>query len=258
MTGQAEFMEAIRELERIAQTNGNRLSMGEIRDYFSDYKLDGTQYDFICKYYEARNITISDRRAGEETDITEEEIETRADPLDEEMVSRYRKETGTLSTLSEDQVERIARKLTSGDGNARNLLIEANLSLAMKIAGEYKGKGMAMSDLIQESNIGLLVAVNDYEPEFHGRFGTYVEQMIRRQIEEALDEYNHSTRSAMKIASRVNELTAVATAFAREYEREATPHELAQRLGIPEEQVRELMKVSLDAIAVLDGAKIGK
>ena len=258
MAGQAEFMEAIRELEGIARTNGDRLTMEMIKDFFSDYELDGTKYDFICKYYEARNISISGRREPEEADFGDEEIEMKADPLDEEMVSRYRKETGELSTLSEDQIERIARKLTSGDENARNLLIEASLSLAMGIAGEYKGRGMAMSDLIQESNIGLLVAVNDYEPEMHGRFGIYVEQMIRRQIEEALEEYNHSTRSAMKIASRVNELTAVATAFAREYEREATPNELAQRLGIPEDQVRELMKVSLDAIAVLDGAKIGK
>ena len=82
--------------------------------------------------------------------------------------------------------------------------------------------------------------------------------MIRQQIEEALTEYSHSTRSAKKWPVVINELNALATAFAREYEREARPTELAESMGISEEEVRELMKVSLDAIAVLDQGKIGR
>ena len=257
MAGQEEFMKEIQELEKIGKINGNRLSMDEIRDYFSHMNLDDKQYDFICTYFEARNITISDRVRKQETLISDEEIEVKEDPLDAEMVSIYRQETDSLTQIPEDQTERIARKLVKGDENARNLLIESNLSLAMEIAGNYKGKGLPMSDLIQESNIGLMLAVNEYEPEFHGSFHGFVEEMIRRQIEAALKEYNQSTRSAMKMAMRVNELNRIATAFAREYEREAKPHELAERMGIPEDQVRELMKVSLDAIAVLDESKIG-
>ncbi len=257
MSGQEEFMREIQELEKIAKINGNRLNMDEIREYFSHMNLEDKQYDFICKYYESRNITVSDRVRKQEDLISDEEIEIKEDPLDAEMVSIYKQETGSLTRIPEDQVERIARKLVKGDENARNLLIESNLSAAMEIAGDYKGKGLPMSDLIQESNIGLMLAVNEYEPEFHGNFHSYMEQTIRRQIEASLEEYNHSTRSAMKMAMRVNELNRIATAFAREYEREAKPHELAERMGIPEDQVRELMKVSLDAIAVLDESKIG-
>lgn len=257
MAGQEEFMREIRELEKIGKINGDRLSMDEIRQFFSHMNLDETQYDFICSYYESRHITISDRVRKQETEIPDGEIEVKEDPLDAEMVSIYKQETGSLTQIPDDQVERIARKLAKGDENARNLLIESNLALAMEIAGDYRGKGLPMSDLIQESNIGLMLAVNDYEPEMHGRFHGFVEGMIRRQIENSLDEYNHSTRSAMKMAMRVNELNRIATAFAREYEREARPHELAERMGISEDQVRELMKVSLDAIAVLDESKIG-
>lgn len=257
MARQEEFMQEIQELEKIGKINGNRLSMDEIRDYFSHMDLDDKQYDFICTYYESRDIIVSDRVKKQETMIPDEEIEMKEDPLDAEMVSIYRQETGSLTRIPQDQTERIARKLIKGDENARNLLIESNLSLAMEIAEDYKGKGLPMSDLIQESNIGLMLAVNEYEPEIHGSFHIFVEEMIRRQIETSLEEYNHSTRSAMKMAMRVNELNRIATAFAREYEREAKPHELAERMGIPEEQVRELMKVSLDAIAVLDESKIG-
>ena len=73
--------------------------------------------------------------------------------------------------------------------------------------------------------------------------------MIRKHLEETLEEYNSSTRSAVKMANRVNEMNDIATAFAKEYEREAKPSEIAERMGITEEEVRELMKVSLDAIA---------
>ena len=101
-----------------------------------------------------------------------------------------------------------------------------------------------------------MVAVNDFEPALDRDFASYKEKIMRRHIENALEEYNQSTRSAMKMASRVNELNDIATAFAKEYEREAKPNELAQRMGITEEEVKELMKVSLDAIAVLDQGKI--
>ncbi len=255
MAGQVEFMEAVRELERIAETNEKQLSMEEIEAYFAEMGLDEKQFDFICKYYESHNITITNR-VEKLDDILDEVIETKEDPLDEEMVSIYVKETNKSSKLSDDQIEQIAKKIINGDENARNLLIEANLAYAIEIAKEYKGKGLQTSDLIQESNIGLMMAVNDYEPELHGKFKTYLEKMIRGQIEASLEEYNGSTRSAMKMATKINQLNDVATAFAKEFEREAKPNELAERLGISEDEVRELMRVSLDAIAVLDENKM--
>ena len=97
-----------------------------------------------------------------------------------------------------------------------------------------------------------MVAVNEFEPDIDKDFHAFSEKMIRKHLEETLEEYNSSTRSAVKMANRVNE---IATAFAKEYEREAKPSEIAERMGITEEEVRELMKVSLDAIAVLNQDK---
>ena len=175
--------------------------------------------------------------------------------MDAEIVAFYLKEMEKAKQLSGEQEMVIARKLVSGDDNARNLLIEANLSKAVQIAKEYEGRGLLLSDLIQESNIGLMVAVNEFEPDIDRDFQMFCEKMIRKHLEETLEEYNASTRSAVKMANRVNEMNDIATAFAREYEREAKPSEIAERMGITEEEVRELMKVSLDAIAVLDQSK---
>ena len=256
MAGQTDFLEAIRELERIAETNGNQLNMRDIEIYFSDMHLAEKQLDYICRYLESHQIYIENRVNRGEDEFIDEDVETKSDPLDEEMVSLYMKETEIARQLSGDQESMIVRKLINGDENARNLLIEANLSYAVELAKEYTGQGLLLSDLIQESNIGLMVAVNDFEPALDRDFASYKEKIMRRHIENALEEYNQSTRSAMKMASRVNELNDIATAFAKEYEREAKPNELAQRMGITEEEVKELMKVSLDAIAVLDQGKI--
>ncbi|MBR0411550.1 MAG: sigma-70 family RNA polymerase sigma factor [Eubacterium sp.] len=257
MTGQEDFMAAIHELERLARTQGDQLAMQEIMDYFSDMKLTEKQMDYICKYLEMQGVHI-ENRVPHGGDPEADDDQEREDPLDEEMVRIYKKEAAKAASLTRDQEYQLVYKLTAGDENARNLLIEANLSLAMELAEEYRGRGLPVSDLIQESNIGLMMAINQFEPEIDGSFSDYKESTIRQQIEAALNEYSHSTRSARKMASRVNELNALATAFAREYEREATPSELAERMGITEEEVRELMKVSLDAVAVLDQGKIGR
>ncbi|MDO4975889.1 MAG: sigma-70 domain-containing protein [Eubacteriales bacterium] len=257
MAGQMEFMEAIQELLRIAQTNGNQLSMDEITNYFMDMELDDKKLDFICKYYEAQGIVILNRVEKLEEDLIEEEILTKEDPLDNEMVAIYMKEAKNAKTLTEEQMESMVVLMLDGDEMAKESLVEANLSLAIETAKNYKGKGMLLSDLIQEANIGLMMAVATYEPESDAGILAYIRGMMQKQIEESLEEYNSSTRSAMKMATRINELNDVATAFAKEYDREAKPEELAKRMGISEEEVRELMKVSLDAIAFVDESKMG-
>lgn len=251
MAGQTEFLEAIRELERLGETNGNQLSMEEILSYFSDMKLEERQADFICRYFESHGIHITHRIRRMEEPVLEE-IPHKEDPLDAEMVAIYLKEMERANRLSGEQEKIIARRLANGDKNARQLLIESNLSRAVEIAEDYKNQGILLGDLIQEANIGLMLAVNDYEPELHGDFAAFADRSIRAHIEQEIALYNASTRSAVKMANRVNELNDIATAFSREYEREAKPSELAERMGITEEEVRELMKTSLDAIAVLN------
>lgn len=248
-----EFLNGIKDLERLGQASGNELILKDIQNYFEHMNLNQKQIDDICRYLSARKIHIKNwiPESGKNREGLEE-IETAKDPLDQNMVDIYLEEIRKSSRLTPDQETMVARKLALGDENARNLLIEANLSYATEIAKEFEGKGLLLSDLIQESNIGLMIAVNDFEPGLHGVFHEFAGKRIRDHLSHAIEEYSQSTRSAIKMANRVNELNEIATAFAREYEREAKPYEIAKRMGITEEEVKELMKVSLDAIAVLE------
>ena len=100
--------------------------------------------------------------------------------------------------------------------------------------------------------LGLLLAVSTYRTEEDGDFDSYLEREIRLRIEEALQDYNDSGRSSVKMAGQINRLNEISAAFARENGREARVDELAERMGIPEEEVRILMKASLDAVNLLE------
>ena len=170
MGGQTEFLDAVRELERLAQTNNNHLKMEEIRAYFADMNLKEEQLDYICRYLESHRIFIENRISRGQTEIADEDVTTKEDPLDADMVNIYMEEIGKASQVSEEQEEMLVRKLINGDENARNLLIESNLAYATALAKEYTGRGLLLSDLIQECNIGLMMAVNEFEPQLHGSF----------------------------------------------------------------------------------------
>ena len=136
MAGQTDFLEAVQELERIAQTNGNRLDMEEIRQFFSDMQLKEEQLDYLCRYLESHRIFIENRIVRSRKDEEDEPVTTREDPLDADMVKIYEEEIQKASQISEEQERMLMRKLMNGDENARNLLIEANLSYAPDDGGQ--------------------------------------------------------------------------------------------------------------------------
>ena len=257
MPAAGDFMTMISELERIARTKGDCLKMQEIKDYFSDMELADTQLDYICQYFEGKQIYIEDRveRSADE-ELFEEELTTPEDPMDAEIVEMYMAEAKLAAILEPQQELALLEVAATGDSGARNMLVEANLMLAIEVAREYAGKGMLMSDLIQEANMGLMKAASDYNPGnlsehpegLEERLKEYKKQSMRKHIAEALDEYNEAGRSAAKMAARINRLNDLATAYAKEHGKEATPKELAGLMGISEDEVRELMKTSLDAI----------
>ena len=119
MGGQTEFLDAVRELERLAQTNNNHLDMNEIRGYFADMDLKDEQLDYICRYLESHRIFIENRVSRGQTEIADEEVTTKEDPLDADMVNIYMEEIGKASQISEEQEEMLVRKLLNGDENAR-------------------------------------------------------------------------------------------------------------------------------------------
>lgn len=248
MADKNKFLQDLTTLVKIAKTNNNRITKQEIREYFSEMNLEEGQRAMIYRYMTDQGVYIDGYEIWDEP-ISEEEYQEE-NHVESAIVAIYMEELKDKNSLSPDQEQFVARKMLMGDEEARQLLIESNLNLVTTLAKEYKGRSLPLGDLIQEGNIGLLMGVAEYELSTGVTFHDYICKSIKKAIEEALVEDSRETISAKKVASRANELSDLATEMAKELEREATPKELAEQMGITEEQVRELMKISLDAVTV--------
>lgn len=250
MEDKNKFLQDLETLMQIAKTNGNTITKEEIREYFSELCPEESQRALIYRYMVDHGITIPGYEIWEEP-ISEEEYQE-DDEVESAIVSIYMEELKDKNALSEEQEQLVARKMLAGDEEARKLLIESNLNLVAAIAKQYKKSSLPMGDLIQEGNIGLLMGVASYELSTGVAFRNYITEAIHEAIKAALTEDSREIGYAKKMASRANELSDLAAEMAQELEREATPKELAERMGITEDEVREIMKVSLDAVNVLE------
>ena len=242
------FLEKIRDLERAAGAAGGMLTEDQIRAAFADQDISQEHFEYICRFFESRQLAIEGRDKPVNEDPSDHRISTRETRSGKDVVNLYMKELDLTSRLSPAEEERLLDQLALGSMEARNLLVEGLLPMAAEIAGAYRGKGLSHADLIQESNLCLIMATSAYERERHGNYRDYLREEICGHLEDRLSDYTQSMRSARKMARLMNRLNDTAAAFAREHDREATIEELTDRMGLSEEEVRELMKASLDAV----------
>jgi RNA polymerase primary sigma factor len=206
----------------------------------------------------------------------EAEIEEKADRpsfkgvASDDVITLYMKEVGTTPLLSgEDEIElalawrrgEAARRLLAKDGSdreerqllekdiergdrARRRLIEANSRLVISIARRYLRRGLPLSDLIQEGNLGLIKAVERFDPDKGHRFSTYATWWIRQAILRAVADQGRTIRLPAHIVDELNRLNRVAKRLVQELGREPTDEELATELDIPLERIDELMSLA--------------
>src|SRR6056300_670860 len=142
-----------------------------------------------------------------------------------------------------DQLKNIHKRMIQGETNSRNAkreMIEANLRLVISIAKKYTNRGLQFLDLIQEGNIGLMKAVDKFEYRRGYKFSTYATWWIRKAI----------TRSIADKAKTINKIVRTQRLILSEFGREATPEELAQKLRMPLDKVRKVLKISKEPVSL--------
>jgi RNA polymerase primary sigma factor len=143
--------------------------------------------------------------------------------------------------------------LTEGEGairEAKNALIEANLRLVISIAKKYLGRGIGFSDLIQEGNVGLMKAVEKFEYRRGYKFSTYATWWIRQSITRAIAEQSRTIRVPVHMVEAVNRMTKTMNEFVQENGREPLPEEVAEKLNVPVEKVRTMLRISREPVSL--------
>jgi RNA polymerase primary sigma factor len=155
--------------------------------------------------------------------------------------------------LKGESVIRNLRIFGEGEGTiaeARRKLIEANLRLTVNIAKKYMRKGLGLSDLIQEGNIGLMKAVDKFNYKKGYKFSTYATWWIKQSITRALADQSMTIRKPVHVVDRMNKILRVSQDFVQEFGTEPTEEEVAKRTNLPIEKVRETLKICSEPISI--------
>ena len=165
-------------------------------------------------------------------------------------VRMYLKEIGRINLLTSDEEFEYAKLAVEGDGYAKKILAESNLRLVVSIAKRYVGRGMLFLDLIQEGNIGLMKAVEKFDPTKGYKFSTYATWWIRQAITRSIADQARTIRVPVHMVETINKLARAQRQLTQELNREPTDEELAKRLNLTVEKVREVYKISQDPVSL--------
>ena len=258
-------------LVKDAEKKKNALEFQEVIDYFSDLKPNQDELNDIADFLTERGVDVllpedctddnlfilndDDESLEEETSEAEftsspvRSVETDSGNVSDP-IHMYLKEIGQVPLLSPDQEVELARRVAEGDENAKKQLEEANLRLVVSIAKHYTGHDMSLMDLIQEGNLGLIRAVEKYDYKKGFRFSTYATWWIRQSITRAIADQGRTIRIPVHMVENINKVNRASRDLMQELGRDATPEEIAKRIHMTPERVREIQKISREPVSM--------
>nr|WP_330384471.1 RNA polymerase sigma factor RpoD [Christensenella timonensis] len=229
----------------------------DIMGSLDDVQLRPDQIEKLYETLEEQNIDVIDEEVEteKETEKAEEEVSDFDISMPENIniddpVRMYLKEIGKVPLLSAAEEVELAKRMGEGDQEAKRKLAEANLRLVVSIAKRYVGRGMLFLDLIQEGNLGLIKAVEKFDYEKGYKFSTYATWWIRQAITRAIADQARTIRIPVHMVETINKLIRVSRQLLQQYGRDPLPEELAKEMDIPEEKVREILKIAQEPVSL--------
>lgn len=235
-----------------------KLTTKEITDVLDELDFDTDQLASIISSCEQLNIEIVDDSVADDvlndndlnmSDDLEMTLSTEGIAIDDP-VKIYLKEIGRVPLLSPDEETELAKRMAEGDSYAKKRLSEANLRLVVSIAKKYVGRGMQFLDLIQEGNLGLLKAVEKFDYTKGFKFSTYATWWIRQAITRAIADQARTIRIPVHMVETITKVKKVSSQLLHETGHNPSAEEIADKLEMPAERVREIMRIAQDPVSL--------
>lgn len=233
------------------------LTYEELASSLKGLDLDADSLDDLYNVFNENNIAIVSEDANEdgtnEDDgdklLLDDEILTK-DLTINDPVRMYLKEIGQIKLLTMQEELDLADRILEGDEQAKTILAEANLRLVVSIAKRYVGRGMLFLDLIQEGNIGLMKAVDKFDVTKGYKFSTYATWWIRQAITRAIADQARTIRVPVHMVETINKLARIQRQLTLELNREPTEQELAKKMNVSIDKIREIYKISQEPVSL--------
>ena len=256
-----DFTEKLKALLAYARKKKNVLEYVEVQDFFKGTDLTEEQCEKILDFLDNNGVDVLRITDDDEEEplILDDEDEINPEEIDlsvpegvgtDDPVRMYLKEIGKVPLLTtEDEIQLAIRK-EEGDEAAKHQLAEANLRLVVSIAKRYAGRGMALLDLIQEGNLGLIKAVDKFDYSKGYKFSTYATWWIRQAITRAIADQARTIRIPVHMVETINKVIRTSRQLVQDLGREPKPEEIGEVMNMSPERVREILKVSQEPVSL--------
>ncbi len=241
----------IAQLKLMASGRDKSITEGEFDLLMMEKEVTPEQTEVILAKLATMKIKIvpdtdeDDDDAGDDVAVSaSEEINV------DDSVRMYLKEIGKIPLLNAEQERELAQKMQAGDKDAKDTLVESNLRLVVSIAKKYMNRGLSLLDLIQEGNIGLIKAVDKFDYEKGFKFSTYATWWIRQAITRAIADQARTIRIPVHMVETINKLTRVQRQLIQDLGREPTIDELAEKMNMPVDKIRDIQRISQDPVSI--------
>jgi RNA polymerase primary sigma factor len=260
-----------KEIDRLIEKGKekNYLTFQEIENYLDDEIININKiedlYDVLSKY----GVDVIDEEEEKEEEFIEEKekgrkksalaISKKEEGVEptigrgielDDPVKMYLKEIGQIRLLTADEEIELAKRMEAGDEEAKRILIQSNLRLVVSIAKRYVGRGMLFLDLIQEGNMGLIRAVEKFDYRRGYKFSTYATWWIRQAITRAIADQARTIRVPVHMVETINKLVRVSRQLLQELGREPTLEEIAEKMELPLEKIKEIIKTAQEPVSL--------